>query len=352
MKQLLPALFLAPALIGVAHSQSQPASLGALEFGPPGVLFAADAKGAAVYAFEVGGKKGTGLANIEKIDEKVAAVLGTKADQIKINDLAIDPATSAAYLSVSRGLGADATPVLVKVVGENITPVDLEKTKSTRAPLTNAPEDKITGQGRRRGNKRLESITDLAWLDGRLAIAGLSNEEFASTLRVTSYPFSGSVASTSLEIYHGAHGKEETHSPIRTFMPMDIGGEPNIVASYTCTPLVCIPISKLRPDTKVKGRTVAELGNRNRPLDMFGYERDGKKYILMANSSRGVMKVSTEDIATIDAIAQRISGTAGLSYDTIEDWKGIVQLAKIDEKHAAVIREGDAGKSLERLALP
>ena len=240
----------------------------------------------------------------------------------------------------------------MKAVGDQLSVVDLAKTKSTRVSLSNAPEDKVTGEGRRASNKRMESITDLAWLDGRLAIAGLSNEEFASTLRVTSYPFTGSVGTTSLEIYHGAHGKEETHSPIRTFMPMDIGGEPNIIASYTCTPLVCIPLSNLKPGAKVKGRTVAELGNRNKPLDMFGYEKGGKRFILMANSARGVMKVSTEDIATIDSIAQRIAGTAGLSYETIEAWKGVVQLAKVDDKHAAILRTGDGGQSLEQVALP
>jgi hypothetical protein len=354
MKKRIYSLFLVPALAGCALAADlKPASLSALEFGPDGVLFAADPKGAAVFALEVGGTKVEGELKISGVDAKVAALLGTKADQITINDLAVDPKSGAAYMSVSRGLGPDATPVLVKAVGDgSLSVVDLEKTKSTSISLSNAPEDKVTGEGRRKGNMRLESITDLAWLDGRLAIAGLSNEEFASTLRVADFPFTGKVGTTSLEIYHGAHGKEETHSPIRTFMPMDIAGEPNIVASYTCTPLVCIPLSQLKSDAKIKGRTVAELGNRNRPLDMFSYDQGGKRFILMANSARGVMKVSTEDIATIDAIAQRVPETAGLAFETIEGWKDVVQLAKIDEKSAAIIRQSDGGQSLEQVALP
>ena len=135
-------------------------------------------------------------------------------------------------------------------------------------------------------------------------------------------------------------------------MPMDVGGEPNIIASYTCTPLVCIPISKLKPDAKVKGRTVAELGNRNRPLDMIAYEKGGKRFILMANSSRGVMKVSTDEIATIDSIAQKVDGTDGLPYETIEEWQDVAQLAKIDDGHAAIIRKGPGGQSLEQVDLP
>ena len=354
IKHLFCSVALIPLLTATGFGESaKPASLTALEFGPEGILFAADPKSAAVFALELGsGGKSSDLSKVDKIDAKIAALLGTKVDEIKINDLAVDPKSGAAYLSVSRGLGADATPVLVMVSGSELSVVDLAKTKSTHVKFSNAPEDKVTGEGRRRRNKRMESITDLAWLDGRLAIAGLSNEEFASTLRVADYPFTGSVGTTSLEIYHGAHGKEETHSPIRTFMPMDVGGEPNIVASYTCTPLVCIPLSELKPDKKVKGRTVAELGNRNRPLDMFGYEKGGEKFILMANSSRGVMKVSTKDIATIDSIAQRVSGTAGLTYETIESWKGVVQLAKVDDGHAAIIRNGEGGQSLEQVALP
>jgi hypothetical protein len=35
-----------------------------------------------------------------------------------------------------------------------------------------------------------------------------------------------------------------------------------------------------------QGKTVAELGNRNRPIDMIVYEKDGKEFLLIANNSR------------------------------------------------------------------
>ena len=61
-----------------------------------------------------------------------------------------------------------------------------------------------------------------------------------------------------------------------------------------------------------------------------------------------------EYIATIDAITQRVARgeTAGLKYDTIGDWKGVEQLAKIDTQYAAVIRRGDSGVSLDQVELP
>ena len=158
---------------------------------------------------------------------------------------------------------------------------------------------------------------------------------------------------TTVEIYHGAHGKFETRSPIRTFIPMDIEGEVNLVASYTCTPLVRFPVKRLEPGSHIKGTTVAELGNRNRPLDMIQYEKDGKHYILMANSARGIMKIDTRDIGAIEGITEKVSGTRGLGYETIEDWIGVIQLDRLDEKHAIIVSTSEAGAGqLKQVPLP
>ncbi len=334
-------------------------SAGPLAFGPDGILFAADPKGATVFAFATGDtdSAGDGALDVQGIDAKIGALLGIGADEVMIVDLAVNPASGRAYLSVARGKGPDAPPALICVSpgGEVGFIDDLGALKHSKLELADAPEDAVTGEGRRRSNKRLESITDLAYTEGRVAVAGLSNEEFASTLRYAPFPFGdGDAASASVEIYHGAHGKLETHSPIRTFVPMVVGGEPSIVASYTCTPLVTIPIKKLEPDAHVKGRTVAELGNRNRPLDMIEYESGGGRFLLIANSARGIMKVSTADIATVDSIASRVEGggAAGLSYETVDGWDGVTQLDKAGAKFAVVVRESDGGQHLEQRPLP
>ena len=57
------------------------------------------------------------------------------------------------------------------------------------------------------------------------------------------------------------------------------------------------PVAELKPGSKVKGTTIAELGNHNRPLDMVVYNKDGKDWILMSNSARGLIKV---DLANVD----------------------------------------------------
>src|SRR5439155_23689145 len=91
-------------------------SVGPLAFGPDGVLFVGDPQGAAIFAIDTGDRTPSpaGPFKVEAVDDKVAALLGTEAKQILINDLAVNPASGRAYLSVSRGKGPDAKPVLLR----------------------------------------------------------------------------------------------------------------------------------------------------------------------------------------------------------------------------------------------
>jgi hypothetical protein len=345
--------------LGLKEGSPDLKSAGPLAFGPPGILFVADPLGAAIFAVDTGdvtkGEKSASAVKelkVEAIDEKVAALLGTSPREIAINDLAVNPLSGKAYLSVSRGSGPSAVAVIVRVAGSGgIEALNLEKVKFSKAVLPDAPAASSSGKK----SQRLESITDLGFVDGSLLVAGLSNEEFSSTLRSIPFPFKDVGKGTSVEIYHGAHGKLETHAPVRTFVPFKVGGEPHLLAAYTCTPLVALPLSKLKPGTHLKGKTVAELGSGNRPLDMVVYTKGGKDYLLIANSSRGVMKVSTEGVEKVDAISEpvRDGGTKGLPYETIKAWKGIDQLDRLDEEHALVVRRSDGGSlQLETLALP
>ena len=328
-------------------------SAGPLAFGPEGILFIGDPQGAAVFAVDTGdfGSKSQAQVNVQGINEKIASALGTTAQQVSINDLAVNPESGNVYLSVARGRGPDAAPVVLRVEPSSgkIGEVSLKNVPFAKAALPNAPADR--GEGRE--NQRRESITDLEYVDGRLFIAGLSNEEFASKLRSIPFPFSQTDEGTSVEIFHGAHGRFETRSPVRTFVSFEIEGEPHLLAAYTCTPLVKFPVKELRPGQKIKGTTIAELGNRNRPLDMVVYEQDDKRYVLMANSSRGMMKIDTEGVAEIDGIEEKINGTAGLEYDTIPGLEGVVQLDRLNDEQAVVlVQQQDGRMDLKSIKLP
>src|SRR5690606_34402611 len=88
----------------------------ALAFAPNGVLLIGDAAGGQIVAVETGDtvKAGAGKVEIADLSGKVAALLGTTADQVAINDIAVNPLSGSVYMSVSRGLGPDAKPVVLK----------------------------------------------------------------------------------------------------------------------------------------------------------------------------------------------------------------------------------------------
>ena len=68
------------------------------------------------------------------------------------------------------------------------------------------------------------------------------------------------------------------------------------------------------------GTTIAELGNRNRPLDMIVYKKDGKEFLLMSNNSRGVMKIPTDGFA--DAAEHHQAASADKAGVRLRDGRG------------------------------
>jgi hypothetical protein len=321
-------------------------SAGQLAFGPEGILFIGDSQAGAVFAIDTGDKTATGTdrPKVEAIDEKLGALLGTEAKQLQIADLAVNPISGNIYLSVARGKGADAKPVVARVDrAGKISEFPLKDVKFSSVSLKNAAE-----------KNRQDVITHLAYTQGKVFVAGLSNEEFASKLRSIPFPFAEADRGASIEIYHGSHGRIETASPVRTFVPYDVNGEAYLLAAYTCTPLVRIPVSQLKAGEKVKGTTVAELGNMNRPLDMIVYKKGGKEYILMTNSARGVMKIPTEGIDKVAGIKEeRVKDKAGVTYETVGSLKGVEQLDRFDKDHAVVLLKTATGSyNLETIELP
>lgn len=333
-------------------------SAGQLAFGPDGILFVGDTAGAALFAIDTGDRDEAARKSrpeVKDISGKIAAMLGTGARQLMITDLAVNPRSGNVYLAVSRGRGPDAIPLLVRVKADGkIEEFSLENVPFARAEIPNAPDAHAKGRGQ---SPRSQSITDIAYSDGRVFVAGLSNEEFSSRLIAIPYPFSSEgIDGAAIEIYHGAHGQFETRSPIRTFVTYRIGNEPYMLAAYTCTPLVKVAVADLKAGAHVKGTTIAELGNRNNPLDMILYQKDGKDYLLMTNSSRGVMKIPTGGAGQAPGITEPVpnGGTKGLGYEKIESLKGVQQMDQLDKTHAVVLvkAESDGALNLETIELP
>ena len=334
-------------------------SAGALAFGPDGVLFVGDSAGGAIAAIDTADRTpGSGKVDVQGIDEKVAAMVGVNAGDILINDVAVNPISKNVYVSAARGRGPDAAPLVVRVDSSGkLTLLPLDNIKHETISLSDAPDANAAA----RQNPRTQTITDMAFVNGNVMVAGMSNEEWSSALRSIPYPFKTAAKGTQLQIWHASHGRYETQSPVRTFVPYTIDGQQYVLAAYTCTPLVKIPVSDLKAGAQVKGVTISDLGAGNQPLDMVPYKKDGHEFILIANSSFGVVKLHADNLGQYKPIdSPTVVDVAGAPYDKITALTNVRHLAQFDAGNALILTAAGGGgfgpavgpMSLRTVALP
>ena len=326
-----------------------PQSVGSLAFGPENILFVGDTQGGRVYAMDVADmERGDGGAvEVAGLDRKIASMLGIAVEDLVISDMAVHPTAETVYLSVMRGRGDSATPVLMRVSGDGaIQVVPFEGMSYSTMALDNVPQ---AGQ-----RSRTSSITDLAYVDGEVFVAGLSNEEFASNVRRLPFPFTGEHLSTSLQIFHVSHGRNETNAPVMTFLAREIGNQTHLLAAYTCTPLVQFSVENLSDGEHVIGKTIAELGAGNRPLDMIAYEVNGQERILISNSRHPLIKIDPSLIPGAMSLVEPTRET-GIGFETVEE-PGVRQMDNLNEDYVLILQqEGRNGpmnlRSLEKATL-
>jgi len=342
-------------------------SMSALAFGPEGVLFVGDSRAGAVFALDLGDKTAREVAKpdaVQDVEGKLAALLGATPADVLVHDMAVNPLSKNVYLAVSRGRAqltsewalpndvADAT-VLVKIDdAQRFSVVDLSSVPHARLELPN-PVDPAKKHGWKDGlSLRTETITDLAFADGALWVAGLSNEEFASTMWRAAYPFAGPVAATTIENFHGAHGKYETEAPVRAFVAFPLKGKSYLLAAYLCTPLVTFDVSSLQDRKHVRGRTIGEFGSGNYPLDMVLYKNKDQQKLLIANSNLPFMIVDPKDVeAYAGEITTEVPGyTAGVRFES-RSGTGVQQLDNLGDAHVVVLRRLMGGR-LDLVPIP
>lgn len=243
-----------------------PLSAGALTFSPDGVLFVADNKQAAIFAYPTG--RGASPRSvepflIEDIDVRAAFALNVRSGRLIASGMAVHPVTREVYLSfgVPNAGRLDAAVVRVALDG-TISAFDLSSGDATVHFLSNIPEESETFKSRAgdwpvpsreayekkaRTPLRSMAIVDMKFHAGELFVSGVSNLEFSSTLRRVPFPFpfpfDGAGAVTQLQIYHVAHGIYETRAPIRAMQFAEIDGVDTLIAAYACSPIVLIPVA-------------------------------------------------------------------------------------------------------------
>jgi len=235
--------------------------------------------------------------NLRNVSTPIADALHVRPDRISFEDMAFRPGAELAYvsLSVDRGAGAP-TPAIVSIDARGkVTVLQLGQLARTSAKIANPP-----AADRRFWRDIPEAtltVTDLAFDDGKLYVAGLGSGDFASTLRIYTVPFDDHATATTVEMYHPVHDQLETRAPIRKMAVVTLDGTPSLVAAYTCTPLVVIPLKDLVDGAHVKGTTIAELGWGSAPVGMVGFDAGQGPQLLLANSAKAA------DLMPVSAIA-------------------------------------------------
>lgn len=276
---------------------------GALEFSDKGTLFVGDNYNGAIYAFDLVTKKAPTKVKpvpILDIDVKIANLLGTGPRAIEINDMAVHPVSHEVYISVSRIGNHISRPAIFKVgQDKKLVLLDLNSIAFTKQALSHYPDQVTTFKPRgimgggpmvrdvAKGDIKLSSlaIMDMEYHKGELFIAGVAYDNFLSTLRRISFPFNGKQSATSVEMYHVAHDQYETRAPIRAMSIQHIDGKDQLVAAYTCSPLVLVPLEALKDGAKISAKTIADFGN-GQPVDMIPYQLNGKNMLFVTNNSR------------------------------------------------------------------
>lgn len=350
-------LFLATlSTLGGLASAADVQSISRLEAGPGNVLFVADWKAARVHAIELppAQQKAAGTFNILDLEALLSRQLG--GARITVQDMAVRPGTGEVYVAVSTGPAR--TPALFAVTSDGkARRVDLKAARATSVTLRDAPkgDDKFWQQT----PERSFTVTDMKWRDGELFVAGLSNQEFSSTLRRIRFPFTAQQSVSSIEIFHGGHNMMETRAPVRAMSFASLDGKPYLVAAYTCTPLVLIPIDALQDGAHVRGKTVAELGYGNTPADMISYSmRVGDKtedYMMLVNFNRvsNVIPVSELRAANarpgIDKVVP-FGQIAGLDVQQAP-LAGALRIDNLDEQSFVLVRRRLETDALQLVSL-
>lgn len=265
-----------------------------LAFGPDNILFVGDSKGGKVYAIPTKANelKDAVPYNMEGFDIMMAEKLNIESRDIIINDMKIHPVSQEAYVSIKLGHQPDAKSVIaiVNPATKDIKLLDINDGAKSVSINNPASSDLLFWNETPASTL---NITDIDYNEGYVYVAGLTNSEFASTLRKIAYPFTDTQEMVnSVEIYHAVHTQNETRAPIRTMLFDELDGKSTLLASYTCTPLVTIPTDDIQKDADVKGKTIAELGYGNTPIDMLvvttqGFDGSMSKSLIVTNKNRG-----------------------------------------------------------------
>ncbi len=325
-----------------------------LAFDDAGTLYIADWKAARVYAVKVPAAAPAPAApfNLQDVQRPIAKALKTKSASLRFDDLAVQPGTGLAYVSVTAG--GKAAVVSIDAAGK-VKRLPTSRLGTYAVIADPPPADQSFW---RELPAPALTVTDMKVHQGRLYLAGLSNRNFASALRVFDLPLGAKGRTATVEMYHPVHNQVETRAPIRAMSFVSVDGVPSMVAAYTCTPLVLIPLDAIKDGAHIVGKTIGEMGWGSAPVGMVSYRLGDKEMVLLANSSRSA------DLMSVDAIAEqaRLPGLkdpisvpdqpyAGVRA-SMTPMSAVTRFDNLDDKLLLALRRDGASGAMQLVTIP
>jgi hypothetical protein len=322
-------------------------SIKAIAFGPQNILFIGDNTGSMVYAIEVKDtKSSSAIFNIENITEKIGAVMGASAEDIKILDMAVNPVSKNVFFAVSRSNRGLTKNALFILSTKGLQEFPLTNVNFSKIKIKNIPD----AGNHKRWKPRQHIITDMHYANGEIIISGLSNEEFSSSLRRVPFPFNKDIVTTNVQVYHVTHKRNESNAPIVRFLPIQLKNEWHVIAGYTCTPLVTFKLNQLNGNKKLVGKTIAEIGTGNIPFGLISYRYKGIGYVLVGNSRYSLTKFTGLDIFNAKEL-QAPTSDFGIKRQHI-NFGSIANMSNYNNEYILVIVKDKEGKTFDLKSIP
>ena len=311
-----------------------------LAFGPEHVLFIGNSKEAKIYAVKT---EAVALNepipfNLEGFDSYISKQLDLTPRDVIVMDMKIHPVSQEAYVAIRLGYQPDAKYVIsiVHPATRDIRFLSIDESSTTSITINNPASSEVVFWNETPANAL--TITDIDYHQGHVYVAGLTNGDFASNIRKIEYPFNETQeAVKGIEVYHAVHTQNETRAPIRTMLFEELNGVSTLIASYTCTPLVTIPTAEIRAGASITGKTIAELGYGNTPVDMLvvttrGFDGSMAKSLLVTHKNRGGSMIPIGSVAR----GAQGDGMAGQRAMFASGLEGIQQIPTANVMHVDV----------------
>ncbi|GEM_PF-6119317 len=312
-------------------------------FAPDGTLAVADGAGQQLVAIDLAAGDVTDYRpDIDDIYQLIAEAFGdSSGPEANIRDITAHPITGRIYVIAERL--ATGEPALFQVNDDDtVSVVDLSDVTYSAVSLETSPgASSLVMALEWSGDHLIAAVTDANWTTNQVASVAVPVVHGDAT------------TVTSTKTYHRTHNRWETVAPVVSMGTYSQDGEPAVVGTYTCTPVVRFLAGDLAVgDDKTVGATPFDFGGGKQVMDLVVTDEGLYASIegMLPYSSDpwenwGVVRVDMDRLTQADEIdedAQQMLGAGGtMAHDDasrVTALDGSYRIALVDDTHIVALQ--------------